>query len=259
MPFFRTAGKIVYFAHVPKCAGTSVEDYLIERFGTLAMLDRRFLSKEAAARWSRTSPQHIDWQSLQTILPATLIDAVFTVVRHPVARAESAFHFQIGVERSIPPETRFSNWLREQIAMMQADPFVLDSHMRPQSDFVPEGAAVFHMEHGLDALIHWLDAVTGSADGPRAIGHSNKRKSNPGKTSGAHASARTSPEDIALLEKAYAADFARFGYSAEDRAPQARAPAPPEAFTAARDSDLARRNSLPEKLRTRASRWLARP
>lgn len=259
MPFFRTAGKIVYFAHVPKCAGTSVEDYLIERFGALAMLDRRFLSKEAATRWSRTSPQHIDWQSLQAILPATMIDAVFTVVRHPVARAESAFHFQIGVERSIPPETRFSDWLREQISMMRADPFVLDGHMRPQTDFVPEGAAIFHMEHGLDALIHWLDAVTGNADGPRSIGHSNKRTSSPGKASGTQAPARSSPEDIALLEEAYAADFTRFGYSAGDRAPRALPPALPEAFTAARDRDLARRNSLPVKLRTRASRWLTRP
>ena len=257
MPFFRTAGQIVYFAHVPKCAGTSVEDYLIARFGPLAMLDRRFLAAPPETRWSRTSPQHVDWQSLQTILPATMIDAVFTVVRHPVARAESAFHFQIGVERSIPPETRFSDWLREQIAMMRADPFVLDGHMRPQTDFVPEGAAVFHMEHGLDALIPWLDALAGNSDKPRAIGHSNQRKPAPDQDA-APPRVRPDAADITLIEEAYAADFARFGYVAGARAPQAAAPALPADFAAARDRDLARRNSLPAKLRAKAGRWLAR-
>lgn len=259
MPFFKTAGQIVYFAHVPKCAGTSVEDYLITRFGPLAMLDRRFLSAPPETRWSRTSPQHIDWQNLQTILPATMIDAVFTVVRHPVARAESAFHFQIGVEHSIPPETRFSDWLREQIRMMQADPFVLDAHMRPQTDFAPEEAAVFHMEHGLDALVPWLDALAGNSDGPRTIGHSNKRKSGKATGKDAPARAKLGPEDIALIEEAYAADFARFGYVAGERAPKTAVPALPEAFRRARDRDLARRNSLPARLRAKADRWLARP
>ena len=261
MPFFRTAGQIVYFAHVPKCAGTSVEDYLIARFGPLAMLDRRFLAAPPETRWSRTSPQHVDWQSLQTILPATMIDAVFTVVRHPVARAESAFHFQIGVERSIPPETRFSDWLREQIAMMRADPFVLDGHMRPQTDFVPEGAAVFHMEHGLDALIPWLDAVAGNSR--RAARHrpfQQAQRSGPGPgQAGAPARAKPDPEDITLHRRGLCGGFRPLRLRGRrTRAAKAAAPALPEAFAAARDRDLARRNSLPAKLRAKAGRWLAR-
>lgn len=258
MPFFRTAGKIVYFAHVPKCGGTSVEDYLIERFGPLAMLDRRFQSHDPATRWSRTSPQHIDWQSLQTILPPDFIDAVFSVVRHPVARAESSFHFQLGVERAIPEGTTFGDWLRDQIAMLKADPFVMDSHMRPQSDFVPEGAAVFHMEHGLDALIPYLDGVVGNADGPRAIGHSNKR---PGTANTSANPARATPSagDIALLTDIYAKDFSRFGYKPGNRQPQAAKPPLPEGFLALRDRELARRASLPFQLQRKLQRWLNRP
>jgi hypothetical protein len=39
----RTGRGLYYFAHVPKCAGTAVEDYLGRRFGgrNLALLDPR--------------------------------------------------------------------------------------------------------------------------------------------------------------------------------------------------------------------------
>jgi hypothetical protein len=258
MPFFRTAGKIVYFAHVPKCGGTSVENYLTERFGPLAMLDRRFQSGDPAMRWSRTSPQHIDWRSLRTILPPDYIDAVFTMVRHPIARAESAYHFQIGVEKTVAPETPFSDWLADQVARLERDPFALDNHMRPQTDFVPEGAAVFHLEHGPDALIPYLDGLAGGADGPRAIGHSNKR------ASGAQKAAPPphqipGPADLAQLVEIYGADFERFGYTPEDRAPQAARPVLDEGFKLARDRERARRDGLAWKLRAKAQRWLDRP
>ena len=258
MPFFRIGAKLAYFAHVPKCGGTSVEDYLVERFGPLAMLDRRFQHRPPAARWSRTSPQHIDWESLQSILPLGFIDAVFTVVRHPIARAESAYHFQVGVEKSIPADTPFSDWLRAQIALLQADRFALDNHMRPQSDFVPEGAAVFPLEHGLDAIVPYLDALAGTAEGPRAIGHSNRRKP-AGPRVAPPAWAKPSGADVALLREIFAADFARFGYRAESREPPGAKPALAASFLAARDRELARRARLSYQLARKLRRWLGRP
>ncbi len=258
MPFVKTGGKILYYAHVPKCGGTSVEDYLSERFGTIAMLDRHFNSREPGTRWTKTSPQHVDAESLEHILPLAFMDAVFTVVRHPVARAESAFHFQVNVEKSIPPDTGFSNWLQGQIDMQAADRFVLDNHMRPQSDFVPEGAAVFHLENGLDALIPWLDDFAGNAEGPRSIGHSNKRKSG-GEKSASPPRAKPSDADMAVLREFYAADFERFGYTPETRKPKEARPVLSEEFIRLRDRDLARRSSTAFKLQRKFQRWLNRP
>ena len=37
------------------------------------------------------------------------------------------------------------------------------------------GATVFHLEHGLDPLVAWFDALTGQADGPRSFEERNKR------------------------------------------------------------------------------------
>jgi hypothetical protein len=38
MPLFRLNSEVHVFTHVPKCGDTSIEAYLEERFGTLALL-----------------------------------------------------------------------------------------------------------------------------------------------------------------------------------------------------------------------------
>lgn len=252
MPFFRTAGKTCYFSHIPKTGGTSVEDYLIERFGPLAMLERRFNFIPQPERWCQTSPQHIEWKSLQMFLPLELIDAVFTVVRHPIARTESGYHFQIQVEKSVPPETPFSDWLKTQVRMLKENPFALDNHMRPQVDFVPEGAAVFHLEFGLDPMVPYFDELAGNTDGPRMIGHSNKRKKP--KTE-APDWARPSQADIDLLCDLYAEDFERFGYVPGEKKPQVEKPALPQSFLEAREAELAHRATSAYRWKTRLKRW----
>ena len=164
MPIFRAGEKLVYYAHVPKCGGSAVGWYLDERFGPLAFTDRRHTAQPAAARWSRTSPQHIDRGSLARLFPQGFFDAVFTIVRHPVARIVSAYHFQLEVEASIPQDTGFSDWLADLEEQLEEDPFAFDNHVRPMSDIVPEGAQVFHMEHGLDALVGWFDDTPARLD-----------------------------------------------------------------------------------------------
>ncbi len=92
MPVFKIGGKLCYFAHIPKCGGSSVAAYLKERVGPVGCF-APLKWHDGAERWSRPSPQHIDWASLQHLLPEAMLDAVFAVVRHPVARIVSAYHF----------------------------------------------------------------------------------------------------------------------------------------------------------------------
>ena len=55
-------------------------------------------------------------------------------------------------------------------------PFTIDNHFRPQVDFIPEGGCrVFHLEHGLEAIVPYLDGIAGNEDGPRFMRHHNKR------------------------------------------------------------------------------------
>ena len=103
MPLAFVNGALLYFAHVPRAAGTSIEQYLIQRFGPLAFLDPAFLAVPEAERWSRTSPQHLTAAALSRLVPESWIRHRFAVVRHPEDRILSVFRFQRDIEGNIPP------------------------------------------------------------------------------------------------------------------------------------------------------------
>jgi hypothetical protein len=209
MPIFRITTDLHYFAHVPKCGGTSVETYLIERFGPLGFHDWAFLDQPENQRWSRTSPQHMPASVLQVMLPQSWIVSSFAVVRHPVTRLISAFLFARDVQKTIAPTLTLDDWCLTDLPRIGEDPFRHDGHFMPQSDFVPEGAQIFRLEDGLDAVVAHLDSLAGNTDGPRQLTAQNISAWRS--TDTAH---RPTPSDAALarIVDAYARDFDRFGY-----------------------------------------------
>ena len=253
MPIFRANEKLVFYAHVPKCGGLAVSWYLAERFGRIAFQDRTHIKGGTDHRWSRTSPQHIDRENLARLFPDGFFDAMFTIVRHPVARLVSAFHFQLEVENRIPPGTLFSDWLEDIAERQDEDPFLFDNHVRPMDDLVPEGATVFFMEHGLDALVPWFDALTGTRDAPRAVPRINERGSYA-KASGDRT--RPTPRDLDRISQIYARDFDRFGYAPDRKMPDAPAPTLTAEEMAERDAALRHLNSPVGKILRRVRRRL---
>ncbi|MCU0829871.1 MAG: sulfotransferase family protein [Tabrizicola sp.] len=209
MPLVRINDDLHYFAHVPKCGGTSVEAYLIERFGTLGLHDWTYNEVPEHLRWSRTSPQHIPVATLRTLFPESWIASSFSVVRHPVTRLISAFLFARDVQGTINPTATLDDWCKSDLPQLCKDPFFQDGHFLPQSDFVPEGARIFRLEDGLDAVIDHLDALAGNSDGPRQVPTKNLSAWRISDT--AH---RPVPSDatLARIVDAYACDFDRFGY-----------------------------------------------
>ena len=239
MPILKTAGKLIYYAHVPKCAGSSLERYLEARFGELAFLDSKFTAQPRAARWSKTSPQHINAEALERLFPHGFFDAAFTVVRHPEARIVSAFHFQREVEQTISMNTPFGEWLEDLLDAREEDPYLHDNHTRPMAEIVPAGAQVFHLEHGLDAIIPWFDALMGDEAGPRAIAKVNER----GAYTKTGNDVALTDEDRAHIGEIFAADYARFGYTPDQKAPKAPAPELSAEFLAERDAALKSMNN----------------
>jgi hypothetical protein len=255
MPFFRTSGKLVYYAHVPKCGGSSIANYVADRFGPLAFHELRYRNRPEAERWTRTSPQHIDVVTLERLLPPSMFDMIFAVVRHPVQRLISIYHFQLEIEQSIPVGMDFSSWLAGLRPNDPDHPFAYDNHARPMTQIVPEGATVFYLEHGLDPLIGWFDMIAGNPNGPRAILPENRR-GDFGKPQGPRTTA--SAADIARIGELYADDFARFGYTLTDSAPAAAAPVLSAKFMAERDRALAAAQSPFALFRRKLRRRLAR-
>lgn len=258
MPIFKAGHKLIYYAHVPKCGGSSVAWYLRQRFGSVAFSDTRQTRRAASAAWSRTSPQHIDAETLSLLFPDGFFDATFSIVRHPVPRLISAYHFQLEVERSISDQVLFSDWLEDIVEMRQENPFLYDNHVRPMSEIVPQGAQVFHMEHGLDGLIPWCDAITGDQNGPRAIPRRNEKGAHTDKKS-VQSRATATETDIARIAEIYAEDFQRFGYDpADTRHTSAPAPVLPSGFAEERDDALRRMSAPMSRLRSRLRRAVLR-
>lgn len=213
MPLALVPGRAIYFAHVPRTAGSNVESYLVARFGALAMLDRDWMRAWTRGGWRSdgliSSPQHLTAADAARLLPPGDI-YTFAIVRDPVARAVSEFRFQSrrGFRRRRLTQLGFSTWLRIVLAAARRDPRIFDNHLRPQSDMVPADAEVFRHELGFDDLVARLDEIAGASAPGLRIGSDE-----PLTTVGPVAPTR---DDLRLIARFYAADFARFGYPVPD-------------------------------------------
>lgn len=215
MPIVQIDHKLVYFAHVPRCAGSSVENYLHGRFGTLGFLDRGYLQTSPDQLWNKSSPQHVTAAALDRLMPPAFFTTRFAVVRHPALRLRSVFLYQRDIEETLSADLSFSAWLRKLPSQRQQDPFLFDNHLRPMSDFVPQDARVFKLEEGLEPLVRWLDRQAGDSSSRRLEhinSHSDRIKTLDKVPRGAIP--ELNARDLAFISGMDAPDFDRFGYSA---------------------------------------------
>ena len=202
MPIYKSENKLVFFAHIPKCAGSTLENYLAKRFGKAAFLDGQYL--KVANPWNNTSPQHIDAKSLSRLFPDDFFDISFAVVRHPVDRLVSAYRWQKYQYKSIADEMGFSSWLRSVAEDIQKQSSVLDNHLRYQTDLIPPKSKIFKLEDGLDKVIDFLNEKFGRPD--QDIPLDNKNQLPSGET------IVPCKDDILLIETLYAWDYFYLGY-----------------------------------------------
>jgi len=199
MPLARIGGKILFFAHIPKTGGSSIEAYL-SRKGSVALKFPRRLG------WSKSTAQHMHAEIHRRLIPDGFYDHGFSVVRDPVARMASEFCF---------PEDRrtkgidFDHWVADIFARHPERPYDLDNHIRPQHQFLCPGMTVFRFEDGLDKVFDWIDAVTDGVRAERDIWE--KKSSSP--------PVIISPESRRLIETFYAEDMAVIAQLAASPAP----------------------------------------
>ncbi len=212
MPSLALPDRLIWFAHCPKSGGTSIEQFMVTRWGhRVGHLHWGWDLWWRKGGWRvadpPNSPQHLTWADAAAVLPKPP-DAVFAVVRDPVARLASEHRWQrrgrrgtaLGKALAFLP---FSLWLRLMLAAAARNPHSFDNHFRPQGDFVPETAQVFRLEDGLAPVIGWLAGMAGEAALPSDLPHAiPTRGASP-----------VDPRDRALIGRVFAGDYARFGYA----------------------------------------------
>ena len=204
MPLLFTNGKLIFFIHVPKTGGSSVEDYLVRRFGSLSMVDRH--KREGVTGTGLISPiTHLSALDLEEIL-SNDIDFCFAIVRDPLKRIVSEYRWQQNSSKS--SRLSFSTWLRLTLGAARKEPRIYENHIRPQSEMITENAEIFRLEEGFEALINRLDDVTMTVAKNVSMGHLLKHS--------AKTSVDISREDAELVSSFYSSDYERFGYEPPD-------------------------------------------
>lgn len=217
MPSLSLPDRFIWFAHCPKAGGTSVEQIMVAAWGkSVGHLHWGWDLWWRDGGWRLadppSSPQHLTWEDACRVLPRTP-DAVFALVRDPVARMASEHRWQRRGRRGTRSGKAlawlpFPVWLRLMLAVRDRNPHAFDNHFRPQCDFVPEGAAIFRLEEGLEPVLDWLKRATGNPALPDLPPHALPT----GK------SAPMTARDKALISQVFEVDYFRFGYSPPDPA-----------------------------------------
>lgn len=232
MPIFRTRGAVHVFAHVPKCAGTSIEEHLAARFGPMGLM--------GTVPGFGVSLQHLTWVQIEAVLPPAWIAGSFAVVRHPLDRFVSGYNMRlVQATPPFPREVTITDFLDWAEARLPSHPTLLDNHLRPQTDFIGPDTNCFRFEDGLDAVIAYLDAVFGPQPGLPPLGHHDYRDR---ATEQLFDTVDHLPAGVVeRVAQLYAGDFARFGYdTSPDRPVKLRILKPEHAVSARRKMWLAK-------------------
>lgn len=161
MPLFRINDKTIHFRHVPKCGGTSIENALREKGVELGFINPAWW-REKQRLWYKSSPQHISVEDLRTLLPDSLFDYQFAIVRDPVARFISAFNHNRRARRIWPLST-LESFLSRIEQRKDFYGWEMDNHFLPASRFISESCEVFRLEDGFDAAVERLKTITSGA------------------------------------------------------------------------------------------------
>ena len=222
----------VFYYHVPKTGGTSIEKFLLSFYGyepfnlttfTYGLIQESLLEPPYGNSWTVQSVAHLPFTQLVEIANRSKaeIDSswnIFTVVRNPYERLSSAIYFQpgMGCQEHLPlassdQERRFI-FNKAQKAFFTSDPNYNNwfNHRVPQTDLLDFGikypVEVYKYEEGLESIL--LNQFKEKLPSSIKLEQTNKSNINYQEL--------WSVDFISNVNKLYAEDFKRFDYQMLD-------------------------------------------
>lgn len=192
MPLAKLGQTLVFFAHIPKTGGTSVETYLRAK-GQVTMHSATELD------WLPCSPQHMHGALFEALVEPGFCDHSFAMLRDPVERMISEYRHRAkrAADRG-KHVASFDEWAPRVLKLSRNRPYLYDNHLRPQAEFVTSGMRLFRLEDGLDPVYDWIDTLGGDPCAPSRAWKRNL----------SHVAVEMTPETEAFIRDFYAVDYA---------------------------------------------------
>jgi hypothetical protein len=214
VPIIKFDGKIFNFIHIPKCGGSSIENYLAKITGVkIDFQDRDFGGR--SYRWSNSSPQHVDKDGFDALFPTDFFDGTFTVVRNPIDRFWSAFNHNRHKTGAIKIDQCPNFFVQDIFQWRSCQRGWMDNHFLPQTEFLRQDVELFlfKMEDGLEIVKSFIDQKIVGTTNSNDMPHVEKAVS--GEAAGRRVTTLTA-ESIETISRVYELDFKAFGYSQEE-------------------------------------------
>ncbi|WP_402466717.1 sulfotransferase family 2 domain-containing protein [Isoptericola aurantiacus] len=206
MPVFTKGDKAVLYVHVPKAGGSAIEKHFEAAGYAMSFRDGK-TGPGTLNHYRRCSPQHMHAAPCEETFRLERFDAIFTVVREPLARFRSEYSMRRRRNLDLDPAV-VEQWSRRILRKFEQDPYVLDNHIRPQSEFVLPGALVHRLEDGLESLMALLNDQF-SLGIPEEVARVRTSEKNSGVPS---QDVELTPALESRLRDFYRTDFDTFGY-----------------------------------------------
>lgn len=193
MPIFLLNNKVLYFIHIPKTGGSSVEAAL-RQLGA-----RQALLHGSKGDFMKCTPQHMHAALAEKFVPASFRDYSFAISRHPVNRLVSEFHMRRGRWKT---SITFDDFVEYAFTKYQENRYIFDNHIRPQAEFLTSDAKEFRFEEGLDKVMEDVCTFAG-VNFSLKVPHKRKKVAEQPSISEA---------TLKKIWQFYTVDFERFGY-----------------------------------------------
>lgn len=217
MPIFTKSTRRVYFAHIPKTAGSAICLAFLRSGWSIANVDTRarpgrlgaILAQEAGLTEipfegtrdgldtdAQHAPHHV-WQGWGPF------ETSFAIVRHPADRYLSALRYKFSRRRRLASFARFRRRVaRDLLISLDGDGVPRPRVFRHQIDYLGPGTEVVRYEDDWPArLVRRFDLAPGSLDAVNV---------------GQGPAPELQPSEAALVLGLYRSDFSRLGYCGSD-------------------------------------------